>query len=186
MSEFLHHRLSPRPRGRDGKLFLSSVNLMGEIRPMVAPRPFGHINENVVMPADVQKVSERLDVQPNFVCASDFGWITRPRGCQSGGNTSPPTPTPDTPCSGRNIPDGIDFASTPHARRWATWTWTTSPSTRPSRRGDSRCPARRLRPPMRTAAPRPSNREVKRRRTPTRGSWRILGSSRRGITTARP
>ena len=45
-------------------------------------------------------------------------------GCPSGGKTSPPTPTPDTPFSGRNTPDGRDFASTPRARRWATWTWT--------------------------------------------------------------
>ena len=68
--------------GETGKLFLSSVNLMGEIRPMVAPRPSGQTKENVrghAPSCDAEKVSERLDMQPIFVCASDFGWITRPR-----------------------------------------------------------------------------------------------------------
>ena len=46
--------------GETGKLFLSSVDTMGEIRSRTAPRPFGHINENVVMrPSDAAKVSEK-------------------------------------------------------------------------------------------------------------------------------
>ena len=53
---------------------------MKDVRQLVRPRPFGHINENVKMrPSDAEKVSESLEVQPIFVCASDFGWITRPR-----------------------------------------------------------------------------------------------------------
>ena len=58
----------------------SSSPLMNDVRLKTQPRRFGFLYENVVMrPAMANEVSKALDAQPVLGCASDFGWVNRPR-----------------------------------------------------------------------------------------------------------
>ena len=67
-------------RGDRGSLFLTTVDLMNDVRLKTKPRKFGFLYENVVMrPSMADEVSQALDAQPVLECASDFGWVNRPR-----------------------------------------------------------------------------------------------------------
>ena len=70
----------PGHSGSRGSLFLQSDNFWKAIAEKLGSRPTGWMYENVVMAHEhAARVSERLGVQPVMSCASDFGWISRPR-----------------------------------------------------------------------------------------------------------
>ena len=67
-------------RGARGGLFLRSAEFVFELRTALRGWRVGFLFENVVMePASAKEVSDCLGVPPVLVCASDFGWISRPR-----------------------------------------------------------------------------------------------------------
>ena len=67
-------------RGARGGLFLRSAEFVLELRAALRGWRVGFLFENVVMePASAKEVSDCLGVPPVLVCASDFGWISRPR-----------------------------------------------------------------------------------------------------------
>ena len=66
--------------GTRGGLFLRSAEFVLELRAALRGWRVGFMFENVVMqPAAAKEVSDCLGVEPILVCASDFGWISRPR-----------------------------------------------------------------------------------------------------------
>ena len=66
--------------GTRGSLFLRSAEFVLELRAALRGWRVGFMFENVVMqPAAAKEVSDCLGVEPILVCASDFGWISRPR-----------------------------------------------------------------------------------------------------------
>ena len=66
--------------GDRGGLFLKSVDFVHDLAGLIGDRRLGFLFENVVMePKDAAAVSEALGVEPFVACASDFGWISRPR-----------------------------------------------------------------------------------------------------------
>ena len=70
----------PRHRGKNGGLFLKATGFVDDIKRRLPRRRFGTFAENTTMrKEDAQIISDELDCQPVLVCASDFGWISRPR-----------------------------------------------------------------------------------------------------------
>ena len=66
--------------GDRGGLFLKSVDFVHDVAGLIGDRRLGFLFENVVMePKDAAVVTEALGVEPFVACASDFGWISRPR-----------------------------------------------------------------------------------------------------------
>ncbi|CAE7890612.1 unnamed protein product, partial [Symbiodinium necroappetens] len=66
--------------GNRGYLFNFTADFIDELRPLLAPRRFGVLVENVEMtPADAAAATKRLGFEPVFADAADFGWIGRPR-----------------------------------------------------------------------------------------------------------
>ncbi|CAE7923243.1 unnamed protein product [Symbiodinium sp. KB8] len=66
--------------GDRGGLFLKSVDFVHDVKGLIGDRSLGFLFENVVMePKDAAVVTEALGVEPFVACASDFGWISRPR-----------------------------------------------------------------------------------------------------------
>ena len=65
--------------GERGGLFLHTINVMLAVQQLTAPRRFGFLYENVAMVNyHAQAISDALHVEPVYVCASDFGWVSRP------------------------------------------------------------------------------------------------------------
>ena len=66
--------------GQRGALFLATAEFYWKTRSLLPDRRWAFLFENVVMePAHSDAVSKALGVDPIMVCASDFGWISRPR-----------------------------------------------------------------------------------------------------------
>ena len=71
---------SPGHAGQRGALFLATAEFYWKTRSLLPDRRWVFLFENVVMePAHSDAVSKALGVDPIMVCASDFGWISRPR-----------------------------------------------------------------------------------------------------------
>ena len=59
---------------------LIPVDFVHDVAGLIGDRHLGFLFENVVMePKDAAVVTEALGVEPFVACASDFGWISRPR-----------------------------------------------------------------------------------------------------------
>ena len=70
----------PEHKGKNGGLFLQATGFVDDLRRRLPRRKFGSLAENTTMrKEDAQIVTDELDCQPILVCASDFGWISRPR-----------------------------------------------------------------------------------------------------------
>ena len=66
--------------GARGSLFLQAVNFLNDLKEKIGERPVGFLFENVVMePKEATPINQALGVEPVLVCASDFGWVSRPR-----------------------------------------------------------------------------------------------------------
>ena len=71
---------SPGHAGQRGALFLATAEFYWKTRSLLPDRRWVFLFENVVMePAHSDAVFKALGVDPIMVCASDFGWISRPR-----------------------------------------------------------------------------------------------------------
>ena len=73
---------SPGPGhdGERGSLFLMTVQFQQDLFAQPGARRTGYLYENVAMTkANADVISQALGTEPVFVCAGDFGWITRPR-----------------------------------------------------------------------------------------------------------
>ena len=66
--------------GERGGLFLVAADFYEELKAELPDHVVVSLWENVVMnKKDADVVSKKLNMEPVIVCASDFGWISRPR-----------------------------------------------------------------------------------------------------------
>ena len=166
--------------GTRGGLFLRSAEFVLELRAALRGWRVGFMFENVVMqPAAAKEVSDCLGVEPILVCASDFGWISRPRLWWISGDLR--RPHWRGPKRGPSITSGWKRPGRRRARCYPR-AWLSIRRSPPA----GCCypvPLRRRR--MRTAARRPRGPGGKSRSRRGLDGWRTAGSSPPGTTPRR-